>query len=76
MKGRTLEVLVFIVTTIGLLGYLFWLVYRVDQIYDTQEGVLYILPCVPIFFIYACLFHRAPGNQQRGKSSGRGNQGE
>ncbi|HMO52286.1 MAG TPA: hypothetical protein PKE26_13960 [Kiritimatiellia bacterium] len=43
--------------TIGLLGYLLWLVLGHQRILYTQAGVLFLLPCLPFFFVYFFL-HR------------------
>lgn len=67
MSERTrLEILVLVVNSIGFAGYLFWLVFRSTRIFYTQDGVLYLLPCVPFFFVYAFVFYRRkPENPER-----------
>ena len=47
-----------VLNTLGFLGYLFWLVFKADSIMYTQEGVLYLLPCLPFFFVYFSLFQK------------------
>lgn len=44
------------VNTIGLAIYLLWLAWARRPIFYTQDGILYLLPCVPFFFVYALLF--------------------
>ncbi len=41
-----------VLNTLGFLGYLYWLVFRAGSFMYSQEGVLYLLPCLPFFFIY------------------------
>jgi len=45
----------------GLMGYLFWLAFRSRRIMYAQDGVLYLLPCVAFFFVFAYLLRRKPG---------------
>lgn len=56
--GFKLEHVVLVVNSLGLLVYLLWLVFRSTRIFYTQDGVLYLLPCVPFFFVFAYVFHR------------------
>ncbi|MBU1693884.1 MAG: hypothetical protein KKC51_07950 [Verrucomicrobia bacterium] len=66
-KRTSLEILVLIVNSIGFAGYLFWLVFRSTRIFYTQDGVLYLLPCVPFFFVYAFILHRTkPAEPEEG----------
>lgn len=59
MSDRSkLEYLVLIVNTIGFAGYLFWLVFKSGRIFYIPDGVLYLLPCVPFFFVYIFVLHR------------------
>ncbi len=44
--------------TLGLAGYAIWLVFRATTIFYTQEGVLYLLPGLPFFFVYVYLLGR------------------
>lgn len=46
------------VNSAGFAAYLFWLVFRARRIFYTQDGVLYLLPCLPFFFVYLFLFRR------------------
>lgn len=59
MTVRALRILVVILNTAGLLGFLGWLVYSRERIFYTQEGILYFLPCLPFFFVYFFMF-RSP----------------
>jgi hypothetical protein len=60
--GRT-ELILLVLNTLGLLGYLFWLVFRAGAFMYTQEGVLYLLPCLPFFFVYFSILHRYRASQ-------------
>jgi hypothetical protein len=53
-----LEKAVFVINTAGLLVYLAWLMSGTQRIFYTQDGVLYLLPCLLFFFVYAFLFRR------------------
>lgn len=55
-RRSALEKLVLLVNTVGFLAYLAWLMTSADRIFYAQEGVLYLLPCLPFFFVYALLF--------------------
>lgn len=47
--------------TLGLLGYLYWLVSRAGEFMYSQDGILYLLPCIPFFFVYLTLLrHHDP----------------
>lgn len=50
-----LEWLVLAINSVGFIGYLVWLSRGSERIFYTQDGVLYLLPCLPFFFVYACL---------------------
>lgn len=54
---------VFAVNTVGLLLYLWWLAFGHQRILYSQDGVLFLFPCLPFFFVYIFLFrgHREPG---------------
>lgn len=52
------EKAVFLVNTVGFVVYLAWLMTGSRRIFYTQDGVLYLLPCLPFFFVYAFLFGR------------------
>lgn len=54
-KRSPLEKLVLVINTVGFLAYLAWLMTSAGRIFYTQEGVLYLLPCLPFFFVYAFL---------------------
>ena len=49
---RTLRILILLINTIGLLGFLAWLMLGQQRILYTQEGVVFFLPCIPFFFVY------------------------
>lgn len=53
-----LERLVLAVNTLGLVLYLFWLAFGGKRIMRTQDGVLYLLPCLPFFFVFVFILHR------------------
>jgi len=68
MKGfRKLEIAVLVLNTVGFLGYLAWLVFASGRIFYTQEGVLYLLPCIPFFFVYLYIIH---GRTRKESSNG------
>ncbi len=50
------EKLILLLNSAGFAAYLFWLAVGAGTIFDTQEGVLYVLPCIPFFFVYIYLF--------------------
>ncbi len=52
---RRLHLAVLWLNTAGLLGYLLWLIFGQQRIFYTQEGVLYLLPCLPFFFVFFVL---------------------
>jgi TRAP-type C4-dicarboxylate transport system permease small subunit len=54
LPGR-LRRIVLAVNTVGLFAFLVWLAVSGQRIFNTQEGVLYLLPCLPFFFVYAFL---------------------
>lgn len=58
-----LERLVLAVNTVGFAAYLAWLVMGSERIFYTQDGVLFLLPCLPFFFVFVYLFrkHKQPG---------------
>ncbi len=49
---KKLEYSVLALNTAGLIAYLVWLGLGLEQIFYTQEGVLYLLPSLPFFFVY------------------------
>jgi hypothetical protein len=55
MSHRFLRYTVLVINTLGLLLYLGWLVFSHERIFYTQEGVLFILPCLPFFFVFVFL---------------------
>ena len=59
-KRPFIEWIVLALNTIGLIGYLFWLVFQSRKIFYSQDGVLYLLPCVVFFFVFAYLLRRKP----------------
>lgn len=58
IKGgkHTLFLAVFLVNTAGLVAYLAWLVFGHPRIFYTQDGIVYLLPCLAFFFVYFFLF--------------------
>lgn len=48
---------VLVVNCAGFFGYLAWLAVRDDRILYAQDGILYVLPCVPFLFVFACISH-------------------
>ena len=57
MKSARLVQLVLLINALGFLGYLVWLAVRNDKIFYAQDGILYLLPCVPFIFVFAYLGH-------------------
>lgn len=53
MKTSALVRVVLAVNTLGLLGYLVWLAVRDEKIFYAQDGILYLLPCIPFIFVFA-----------------------
>ena len=45
------------VNTAGFAAYLGWLAWRDDRILYAQDGILYVLPCVPFLFVFAYVVH-------------------
>ncbi|MBU0676514.1 MAG: hypothetical protein KJ626_00220 [Verrucomicrobia bacterium] len=56
--ATTTDIAILTINTIGFVGYLAWLVFASGEIFYTQEGVLYLLPCLPFFFVYLYLMQR------------------
>lgn len=45
-----------IVNTLALAAYLFWMArYGQERLFHSQEGVLFLLPILPIFLVYILL---------------------
>jgi len=59
---------IILLNTGGLLFYLGWLVFGHQRILYTQAGVLFLLPCLPFFFVYFFLFRgaRSEGEDDNG----------
>ncbi len=66
---RAIDRVIFALNTLGFAGYLMWLVSGDQRIFYTQEGVLYLLPCLPFFFVYVFL-HRKNHPEDEEKDSG------
>lgn len=66
--------LILVLNTLGLAGYALWLVFRATTIFYTQEGVLYLLPALPFFFVYAYLLggEGRPAEPEKGADHGEG----
>jgi len=69
-RRPAMEGVVLALNTAGLLAYLFWLVFRSRRIMYAQDGVLYLLPCVAFFFVFAYLLRRRPGSSETPAGSG------
>jgi hypothetical protein len=52
VKGG-LKVFVLIVNAVSLAAYMAWMISVSDRVFYTQEGILYFLPCLPLFFVFA-----------------------
>ena len=65
-----MEAVILGLNTAGLLAYLFWLVFRSRRIMYAQDGVLYLLPCVIFFFVFAYLLRRRPGSSKTPAGTG------
>lgn len=57
---RFLRVTVIVINTLGLLGFLVWLIFSRERIFYTQDGVLFFLPVLPFFFVYFFVFRSPP----------------
>jgi hypothetical protein len=60
MSAAALRRLILALNTAGLLVFLGWLVFSRERILYTQDGVLYVLPVLPIVFVYMFLLRRPP----------------
>lgn len=62
---QRLHNVILLLNSAGLLGYLYWLVFGHQRILYTQNGVLYLLPCLPFAFVYLFLVkqHRPDGGE-------------
>lgn len=54
-----------VLNSIGFLGYMFWLVFKAGSFMYTQEGVLYLLPCLPFFFVYFSIFQKKKAEETK-----------
>jgi len=68
--GERLRRLVLLVNTVGLLLFLAWLAWGGQRIFHTQNGVVYLLPCLPFFFVYVFLARRAGEGENDDDSGG------
>ncbi len=51
-----MDAVILAINTVGLLGYLFWLVKNPEfQLFHSRDGILYILPFLLFFFVYLYL---------------------
>ncbi len=57
---RVLRITVIVINSIGLLGFLTWLIFSHERIFYTQDGVLFFLPVIPFFFVYFFVFRSPP----------------
>ncbi len=62
MKRETPARAIGALNTLAFAAYLFWLArYGQDRLFHTQEGILYLLPVLPIFVVYILLAHGRGG---------------
>lgn len=57
---RALRITVIVINSLGLLGFLAWLIWSRERIFYTQDGVLFFLPVLPFFFVYFFVFRSPP----------------
>lgn len=69
--GQRLRRIVLWVNTLGLLVFLAWLAWGGQRIFHTQNGIVYLLPCLPFFFVYVFLSRRAGEGENDDDDSGR-----
>lgn len=48
----SLRSIILLLNSLGLLGYLAWLILGNERIFYTQAGIVFLLPCLPFFFVY------------------------
>lgn len=65
MSAAALRRLILVLNTAGSLVFLGWLVFSRERILYTQEGVIYVLPALPLFFVYMFLLRRPPPPEDR-----------
>ena len=59
MKAETVKMLLAGINTLGLATYLVWLSLEGrERLFYSQEGVLFLLPCLPLFIVYILLFRK------------------
>jgi hypothetical protein len=63
MKPNRLRLIVLGCNSLALLLYLVWLAGTGRPVLYRREGVLYLLPCIPLFFVYLMVL----GRPQNGK---------
>lgn len=57
--------LVWGLNALGCLAYLIWLIREPEQrVFNTQEGVLYLLPVLPFAFVFLALLLRPPAQSE------------
>ncbi len=61
--NRAIRWLIIGVNTLGMAGFLFWLIFSRERIFYTQEGILYFLPFLPFFFVYFYVFRTPPAEE-------------
>ena len=64
MTERFLLRVLIVMNTLGLLGYLAWLMYGREWILYTQGGVLFLLPCLPFFFVLVYVLRRTAKDKE------------
>lgn len=62
-SDRLLKWLVIGINSLGLLGFIVWLMLSKERILYTQDGVVYMLPIVPFIFVYLFVFRTAPAEE-------------
>lgn len=70
-SSQRLRRTVLLVNTLGLLLFLAWLAWGGQRIFHTQNGVVYLLPCLPFFFVYVFLSRRAGEGESDDDEPGR-----
>ena len=59
MKANGTPLIVAGLNTLGLLVYLLWISTAArGRLFYTQEGVLFLLPCIPFFLVYIMIFKK------------------
>ena len=59
-----------LINAAGCLAYLSWLVMANKRIFYTQEGVIYLLPFLPFFFVFIYIFGK-PAEKEEEQQDGK-----